>query len=71
MSYWMIDCHQRIVSHLSEDLKETDLGDGAGKGKSREQEKKNTTEPAQFLAEPSTIFHVAKHKVQLRKYYLV
>lgn len=54
MSYWMVDCHQGIVSHLSEDLKETDLGDGAGKGKSREQEGENKTEHAQFLAETST-----------------
>lgn len=50
----MVDCHQGIVSHLSEDFKETDLGDGAGKGKSREQEGENKTEHAQFLAETST-----------------
>lgn len=67
----MIDCGQEIVSHLSEDLKETDLGDGAGKRKSREQEEENKTEHAHFLAETSTSFHFAKNNVQLRKTYLL
>lgn len=67
----MIDCYKGIVSRLSEDLKETDLGDGAGKGKSREEEGENKTERAQFLAETSTTFHFAKKNVQLRKTYLL